>query len=267
MFKILIVEDEELIRKGLAYTFNWINYDCVVIGEARNGKEGYELINEKKPDIVITDIKMPLLDGLEMLGSFEKRDFETIVISGYAEFDYAKKAIEYDVSEFMLKPLDHNELGNVIQKITKKICDKKMINTISENIKDFSEIVLLDLELYFHNSNYESWMIPKVMEYISKNYSRKANINEIADELRVSATYLSKKFKNETKHTFNAFLNKYRIQKAIKLINEDNMKIYEIAELVGFTEYKYFSKVFKKYLKHSPTEFMNVNLYIKNKKS
>ena len=169
MFEVLIVEDEDLIRKGLAYTFNWIDYDCVVVAEACNGKEGLKFIKEKRPDIVLTDIKMPFLDGLEMLGSFEKRDFETIIITGYAEFEYAKEAIKYNVSEFLLKPIDHKELGKAIEKLTKKISNKRMINIISKNVKDFSEIIILDNEFYFQKSNYESWLIPKVLEYIEKN--------------------------------------------------------------------------------------------------
>src|SRR6056297_1606720 len=133
MYTIVIVEDEELIRKGLEYTFDWLNYDCVVIGEAKNGKEGYALINDIQPDIVITDIKMPILDGLEMLGSFENSTFETIVITGYAEFDYAQKAIKHNVYGFILKPIDHKKLGLVIEKTIKKIQKKKMLSKISES--------------------------------------------------------------------------------------------------------------------------------------
>lgn len=261
MFEVIIVEDEDLIRKGLAYTFNWLSYDCVVIDEACNGKEGLEKIDKKKPDIVITDIKMPLLDGLGMLKSFDKRQFETVIITGYAEFEYAKQAIDLDVSDFILKPIDHDELGKVIEKLIVKIKKKQMVKVISENVKDFSDIVLLDEKLYFKNSTYKSRLIPKVLKYIETYYSEKASIEIIAGQLEVSTTYLSRKFKEDTKHTFNDFLNKYRLQKALEFMYKDEMKIYEIAEKVGFSEYKYFSRVFKSYFDHSPSEFMQVKLY------
>ena len=264
MYTIVIVEDEELIRKGLEYTFNWLTYDCVVIGEAKNGKEGFDLIKKVRPDIVITDVKMPILDGLEMLSNFKEIYFETIVITGYAEFDYAKKAIKQNVSGFILKPIDHNELGLVLEKIISKIEKKKMLKEISQSVSNFSEMHLIDKDLYFKNTNYECWFIPKVLEYIEDNYSERIGIKDIADQLKISSTYLNRKFKKETKYTFNNFLNKYRIQRSLEYIREGNMLIYEIARAVGFTEYKYFSRVFKKYMKHTPSEFMKLKIYVKD---
>lgn len=265
MFKVIIIEDEDLIRKGLAYTFDWLSYDCIVVGGASNGLEAIELINQTKPDIVITDIKMPIMDGLEMLGLFVTRDFETIIITGYAEFEYAKKAIKYEVSDFLLKPINHNELAKVIVKLTTKIKKKFMIKSIQEKVKAYSDIALVDLEYYYQDTNYESRYTPKVLKFIEDNYNHKISIDTIADVLEVSANYLSKKFKEDTKHTFNDFLNKFRIQKALEFMYDSDMKIYEIAEKVGYSEYKYFSAVFKNYLHHSPSEFMQSNLFIKEK--
>ena len=263
MFKIFIVEDEDLIRKGLIYTFDWLHYDCVVVGEAFNGQEAIPLINEQQPDIVITDIKMPIMDGLEMLENIEIRFFETIIITGYAEFSYAKKAIEFDVSEFLLKPIDHGELGHVIEKIILKIKKKQMVKTIQEKVKDYSDLKVIDLEYYYNDSHYTSRYTPKVLSYVAENYSHKLSIDYVADDLEVSSTYLSKKFKEDTKHTFNDFLNKYRIQKALEYMYDSNFKIYEIAEMVGYSEYKYFSQVFKNYMSYSPTEFLHSKLFTK----
>jgi two-component system response regulator YesN len=265
MFKVVIVEDEDLIRNGLAYTFDWLTYDCVVVGGACNGCEAIELINKHKPDIVITDIKMPIMDGLEMLGSFKVRDFETIIITGYAEFDYAKKAIQYEVSEFLLKPINHDQLAKIIVKLTSKVKEKLIVKSIQDKIKAYSDLALVDIEYYYQDTNYKSRYTPKVLNYIEKNYSDKISIDTIADKLEVSSTYLSKKFKEDTKHTFNDFLNKYRIQKALEYMSNSDMKIYEIAEKVGYSEYKYFSTVFKNYLHYSPSKFMQSELYIKIK--
>ncbi len=264
MFKIIIVEDEDLIRKGLVFTFDWLSYDCVVVGEASNGQEALELIKEQQPDIVITDIKMPIMDGLEMLEHSETRLFETIIITGYAEFSYAKKAIQFDVSEFLLKPLDHSELGHVLEKLIVKIKNKQMVKSIQEKVKDYSELKVIDLEYYYHDSHYNSRYTPKVLEYVAMHYGHKTSIDTIADELEVSSAYLSKKFKEDTKHTFNDFLNKYRIQKALEYMYESDMKIYEIAEIVGYSEYKYFSQVFKNYMNYSPTEFLHSKLFVKS---
>lgn len=265
MFKVVIVEDEDLIRKGLSYSFDWIHYDCIVIGECPNGKEGLKAIIELEPDIVITDIKMPFMDGLQMLEAIENRNFETIIITGYAEFDYAKKAIQYQVSEYLLKPINHDELGMVIEKLIYKIKNKHMISTLKNQVKSFSDIALLEFDVYFNDTNYECRYIPDMLTFIANNFNNKISIDDIAEALELSSTYLSKKFKEETKHTFNDFLNKYRIQKALELMAIGDLKIYEIAEKVGFSEYKYFSQVFKNYMQSSPSEFLQSNVFIWDK--
>ncbi|VDN46631.1 DNA-binding response regulator [Petrocella atlantisensis] len=265
MFRVVIVEDEDLIRKGLIYSFDWINYDCIVVGESPNGKDGLEVITELKPDIVITDIKMPFMDGLQMLEAIENRNFETVIITGYAEFEYAKKAIKYQVSEYLLKPINHDELGMVIENLIYKIKNKQMIATLKKQVKSFSDLTLLESDVYFNESNYECRYIPDMLRYIEDHYNKKISIEDLADELELSTTYLSRKFKEETKHTFSDFLNKFRIQKSLELMTDGDYKIYEIAEKVGFSEYKYFSQVFKNYMQSSPSEFLQSNVFLWDK--
>lgn len=265
MYKVIVIEDEDLIRKGIAYTFNWLEYDCVVVGEASNGKEGIKKIHSLRPDIVIIDIKMPILNGLEMLKRIEDRFFETIIISGYAEFEYAKQAIRLGVSDFLLKPIDENELAEIIIKLKKKIREKSVLEKIEEQVRDLSEFEILDFNFYLDKSNFKSKYVADAVEIIINNYNRKITIEEISEKVKVSTSYLSKKFKKETGHNFNDFLNRYRIQEALIRIQNSNDKIYEIAEKVGFSEYKYFSQVFKNYIKYSPTEFINLDVIIKKK--
>ena len=118
MNKVLIVEDEDIIRKGLMFMAKWSQYDCVVVGEAINGNDGLKQIEEKRPDIVIVDINMPEKDGLSMIEeSIELYGYDTIIISGYSEFSYAKKAISLGVSDYLLKPINFNELYPILEKI------------------------------------------------------------------------------------------------------------------------------------------------------
>lgn len=92
MIKVLIIEDENLIRKGLINTIDWLSMECIIAGEASNGKEGLKTIIEIKPDLVITDIKMPIMNGMDMLQeASEIYDFEKIILTSYGEFPYAKK--------------------------------------------------------------------------------------------------------------------------------------------------------------------------------
>ena len=106
MYKVLLVEDEEIIRKGLMYLVDWEKEDCVVVGEAGDGVEGTEKIRKLRPDMVITDVRMPFLSGLDMLEQTRSIPYAAIVISGYDEFEYAKRAIKLGVKDYIVKPID-----------------------------------------------------------------------------------------------------------------------------------------------------------------
>ena len=105
MYKVIIVEDEDIIRKGLVYSVPWAEMDCSVVGEAANGIEGLELIREHNPDIAVIDINMPIMDGFQMLeNSYEQYNYAPIILSGYSDFEYAKRAIHYGVKGYLLNP-------------------------------------------------------------------------------------------------------------------------------------------------------------------
>lgn len=121
MYKVLIVEDEDIIRKGLLFMVNWQDADCVVVGEAADGLEGLEKIRDTSPDIVVVDINMPVKDGLSMLeDSIEEYGYDAIIVSGYSDFEYARKAIRLGVTEYLLKPVNFNELYDALGKIKAK---------------------------------------------------------------------------------------------------------------------------------------------------
>ena len=112
MLRVMIVGDEDMIRKGLVFTIDWLSMDCVVVAEASNGQEGYERILEYKPDVVIADICMPFMDGIEMKQkASEKVKFKSILLTSYAEFDYARRAIEARVCEYLFQRVDHEKTG------------------------------------------------------------------------------------------------------------------------------------------------------------
>ena len=121
MHKVLIVEDEDIMRKGLMFMPKWQEVDCIVVGEAVSGQDGLEKIRRLQPDIVIVDINMPVMDGLEMLEkSIEEYGYDAIIVSGYGEFEYAQKGISLGVTEYLLKPIDYTKLYEAIRKIQAK---------------------------------------------------------------------------------------------------------------------------------------------------
>ena len=117
MLKVLIVEDEELIRKGIALTVDWATLDCVVVGEAANGAEGLEKAEKCDPDLIITDLKMPQMDGIEMLERLRQAGKTThvIILTAYDSFSYVQTALRLEAVDYLLKPFHDGDLEKAVQ--------------------------------------------------------------------------------------------------------------------------------------------------------
>lgn len=177
MYKVLLVEDEDIIRNGLKYTFDWVKSDCTIIGEASNGVEGKGKIAELEPDIVILDVNMPIMNGIEMLSecSDKKYIFSSIIISGYDEFKYAQSAIKYGVSEYLLKPVDHEELFQALEKAKISIKEKKNYQYIESNLLTPENIEVLNFNILQNTFNTSKHVLAMI-EYIEKNASSLFNV-------------------------------------------------------------------------------------------
>lgn len=248
MYKVLVVEDEERIRKGLLFLTDWLKAGCAVTGEAADGREGLRLIEELSPDIVITDVKMPFLDGIAMLEAAQKKcAFEAIILSGYSEFSYAQKAVSLGVTEYLLKPLDFKLLYRALE----KSCAKRAARR-AEALRAAAQAAPPEpLRLPTRSSKY----VARLLARIQSSYAEKLSLSDLSEEYGVSATHLNTQFKKETGCTFNDFLNRFRIQRAAELLQSGRLKVYEAAEAVGFADYKYFTQVFKKYTGCPPGYF------------
>ncbi|MGY0394335.1 response regulator [Fusobacterium sp.] len=256
MIKVLIVEDEEIIRKGLIGTIDWESKGCTIIGEAINGLDGMEKIIQNFPDLVITDIKMPKMSGLEMVKECYLRGirFETILLTSYGEFEYAKEGINLGVIDYILKPLDEELLYSALDKVKQRVEEQKNLKKITGNEEEKNSF--FDIDSHIEKARAQNKYVYKALKNIKENYSKKMNIVDVSEELEVSSGYLSRKFKEELDETFLEIVNKYRVEKSIKLLLEQELKMYEISDRVGFTDYKHFCNVFKKYMGVAPGEFI-----------
>lgn len=245
MFKVLLVEDEDLIRRGLRFQMDWTSVGCVVVGEASSGEEGLEKIRAFHPDIVITDIRMQDMDGLALLRAGQEIcQFSSVIISGYSEFSYARQAISLGVSEYLLKPVDLNELSACLLKIAEK--QKREEPSGRPELPS----LLPDITPAHVSNKYAA----RMLEYIRDEYAQRISLTDLSREMNISCTHLNAKFKAETGYTFHDFLNYYRISRAVELQKQGELKLYEIAEKVGFSDYKYFNKVYRKYVGYSPNK-------------
>lgn len=244
MFSAMIVDDEPLMLKYLKENLTRIAPEWELAGIACNGLQAIELLQKQYFDAVITDIKMPEMDGLELSKYICQNFSETkiVIISGFDDFEYARSAIRCGVSDYLLKPLNDNDIFETL----KKLSDHSKMQSSLLIKKDDNDI----------NCTAENKLIEMAKKYIYLHYREPLSLSVIADKLNVTTSYLSDLFHKSTGESYSKFITKLRMQQAIKLIKANpDEKIYEIAEKVGFVNSKHFNSVFKKFYNVTPTEF------------
>ena len=215
----------------------------------------YEDILDLKPDIIITDIRMPEIDGLEMIEIINEIAAATtgniktkfIILSGYEDFEYARRAMRSGVQEYIVKPVDDEELYAALLRTKRRILNQT--NTPVPSVEILSAYELTDKNNPAARNTY------KAIELIHSYYIGGITIENAAQALSLSAGYLSRIFKQETSYTFTDYLTRYRIQKATQLLQNDSIKIYDVADLVGYTDPRYFGQIFKKLTGYTPKEY------------
>ena len=248
MLRILIVEDEEIIRRGLISVIDWVGMGCRVVGDAPDGLAGLELLRAEHPDVVLTDIRMPRMDGIAMAERARAEGIlpQLVFLTSYAEFDYAKKAIALQAADYLLKPVDEAELAALMRRIAADGVAQEAMPQAVEGV---------DWQRYFSDGALNPY-VRHAMESIRANYRERLSIEGLAETAGVSASYLSRKFKEATGQTFLEFLTRTRLQSAVAQLRSGKYRVYEVAEENGFGDYKNFCTVFKKYMKCSPRTFL-----------
>lgn len=246
MIKVLIAEDENLIRKKLLHFIDYDALGMVVVADVANGVSGVELIKKYKPDIVLADINMPEKDGLDMIKETLDYDYIAIIISGYDYFSYAQRALKYGVTDYLLKPISLDDLNEALVNAREIIYKKRSI--ISRN-SDIENAIDISTDEAIKDST-----VVEMINFIKSNYQDKISISDLSKKLAYSESMLNRKFKKEVHITFNEYLNRYRINKAIELLKNSDYNITEISYMCGYSSAKYFSRVFKKYLGISPSD-------------
>lgn len=259
LYKVLIIDDEVFIREGMRQVIPWKALGCELIDEARDGEEGIEKLIQHNPDIIISDIRMPKKNGLEMIDEMKSinQDVQIIILTGFREFEYAQQAIRLGVLRFLLKPSKLDEIKEAIAAAVTQIeqnpnkRDRVQIEVAVE------EVVATEASNENEELDRPQYLVKQAIEYINKHYNQKLDLQTIADELFVSTWHLSKVIKKQTGTNFVDLLNSARVENAKRFLVESNMKIYEIAEYVGYTDTAYFSKIFKKITQVTPNEYRN----------
>lgn len=265
IIKVMIIDDEYLIRNLIKNCIDWNEIGVEIVAEASNAVEGLNLINKEKPDIILTDINMPITDGLDMSKCILEKypDIKVIVITGYNEFEYAKRGIKIGISDFILKPIDEEELRNSILKIKNEILDenlrKKEYKDIKEKMVAFNSIINLN-----DTSETEDKIlnIEQIKKFIVKNISnRDLSLKLVAEYFYVNPSYLSRIFKEKTDETFSEYIMNTKVKIATEMLKNSNAKAYEISKKIGIDDPNYFSNWFKKYTGVSIKEYKKQNQF------
>ncbi len=261
MMKVAVIEDERAFLQELVFTVDWEAWDCLVVGSAQDGASGLALIAEKKPDIVVTDIRMPGMDGLRLVEAAREalggEGPEFIIISGYDDFEYARTALRLGVRNYLLKPLDDEELEASIRRLKAEIEDRRSRTRLERTMDEGQAGTLMLFREYElgRRQDPQSKYVAAAISHIQESYQRDLSVDAAAERLGISSGYLSRIFKKETGYTFGDYLMYYRVKRAVELLTAGEHRIYEVADLVGYSDQRYFSQVFKRIVGLTPSQF------------
>ncbi|AVM69428.1 DNA-binding response regulator [Lachnospiraceae bacterium oral taxon 500] len=257
MYKVLLADDEGLVRELLKKNLELSGLPVRVVATAGNGREALQKAEELRPDIVIADIVMPFMNGLEFLGQLQKKNLavKTLIISGYDEFEYAQKAISLGVSEYLLKPFLPQELFAAVRKIIDRLEQKEEM-TANPDAETANGQETGQTETADRKDRQAVRAVRAAQAYIKEHLQDgRLSIDETAEVVHFSVSYLRQIFKEVTGDNFNEYLIRQRMEKAAELLGTTSLKIQEIAEACGYDDQRYFASSFKKQYGCTPTKF------------
>lgn len=247
MFNLLIVDDEPIVRSGIKNLIDFKVLNISNVLEAVNGLQALEAVKSNDIDIVLADINMPKMNGLDFAKDAKQYNSDILIalVTGYDYFDYAVSALRYGVDEYILKPVSKKDIEKVLTKMIEKLKNKKIKSEI-DNIADNANT---DIE---KEGNYKH-QIEQIIE--EKLADSSFSLGMLGEEVNLSTSYLSRIFKSYFGMPFRDYIFQERVSKSKILLLSSEMKIYEICEAVGFEDPNYFSTTFKKATGYSPNGY------------
>ncbi len=236
--RVLLVDDEIMIREGFKRLFDWEAHDCKVVGEAADGMEALAQIDTLRPDIVIMDINIPIMSGLKViqLSRIKHPQIAYVIVSGYDDFSYCQQALRLQITDYILKPVNYEEFGTCIDNLKISLFEQRIAT--AEEPKEQEERV-----------------ITGITRYLQEHLAEEVSLSVLAEEFHLNPQYISQLFKNEIGVGFLAYLTNIRMEKAKKLLLSTSFSVAEIAEQAGYGDYRVFTKAFKKTEGITPSQY------------
>lgn len=251
MYKLLIVDDEPIIRQGIKQLINFQEQSISEVYEAEDGALALDLVSKKRPDIVLADINMPNMDGLSLAREIKavNPEIRVAIITGYDYFDYAVSALKAGVDDYLLKPVSRNDILELLSKLVNDLKEKEDQRRALESLEKLKQ---LEKSGHEGTTHYRDPILKVMNESLS---DPSFSLCRLAEEINLSSGYLSTVFKQIFGIPFQEYLTTLRLERSKILLLVTSYKIYEIAEKVGFEDPNYFSTCFKKRCGISPNSY------------
>lgn len=245
MLKLIIADDEKNVLDGIADTIKWNEYGISVVGKARDGLELVQTAIKEKADIILTDIRMPQMDGLEAIEVIQEKlpDSEFVVITAFQEFEFAQRAIELGVAGFITKPVLKMEVIEQITQAKHKFEERKLAKQALQAIENKKIILRTPIE--------------RAIKYINEHIDEGIMMTEAAEYMNMNPSYFSRYFKEGTGISFIDYVKNQKVERAKELLDTSNMKIHEISDSLRYNSVQYFSTLFKSTTGFTPQEYRN----------
>ncbi len=235
MYRVVIADDERAIRTGLQIIVDWNKLGFEIAGCASDGEEALQMLLKQNIDVLVTDIRMPRLSGLQLVKKVQELglSIHVILLTSYRDFEYARQAISLGVREYLLKPVDEVALQELLRKM-------------------YDELGKRDEEDSTHR---EQQLVSQLRRLIEEEYMQNISLKSLAERLHYNPAYLGRLFRAETGNSFRDELNLYRARQAAQLLRNSSISINDVAERVGYHDINYFHRIFLKIYGVSPGKY------------
>lgn len=246
MYRVMLVEDDRAIRYVYSRLETWGRQGFYIECEAGNGSQAITLLKNHPVDIIFTDIRMPLMNGIVMMKEIKKTfpDVLFVLISSYNEFEYAREGLKLGALDYISKPLEEKELEEVLRKADKILKTQEREGMFQKLCK-----------LYENQVSQQDSLLTSVCDYLEENLNQNVTMEEVAEELNLNKDYLGKQIKGRTGQSFRTIYNQLKMEYAKEMLKKGNLKVYEISEKLGYTSADYFTLLFKKIVGMPPAEY------------
>lgn len=234
---VLIADDERYMVDYMKTLVDWKAYGFDRVLTAYGGSLARDMLTEYRPELLITDIKMPKVSGLDLSALVSENEYQTkvIIISGYSEFEYARQALRYNVTEYLVKPILKEDLVEVLERILQRNFEKEE-GAVKENGEKYETIELLK-------------------DYIDEHFGQDLSLDALGEVVHLHPAYLSRIFKEVTDVNLSGYITDVRMQKAAELLERTNLKVNEVMKRVGYQKSQHFSRLFKEKFGVTPKEY------------